>query len=176
MAFTDPEKNVAELHLREGMIVADFGAGMGAHAVAAGKRVGDKGRVYAVEVQKELLQNIKTAARDTKLSNIEVIWGDIETPHGTKIADNVVDAVMLTNVLFQVEDKQKLMAEAMRVLKKGGTVLVVDWTDSFGGLGPHQRDVVPETTARKVLSEAGFVFQRLFQAGDHHYGIIVVKA
>src|SRR3989344_9329532 len=100
MAFTDPEKIVAELHLREGMSVADFGAGTGHHAIEAGKRVGEKGRVYAIEVQKDLLSNIKTAAKEAKLANIEVIWGDIETPHGTKIADNSIDAVAITNVFF----------------------------------------------------------------------------
>lgn len=175
MAFTDPEKNVAELHLRDGMIVADLGAGMGAHAIVAGKKVGDHGRVYAVEVQKDFLQNIKTAARDAKLSNIEVIWGDIEVPHGTKIADGSVDAVIIANVLFQAEDKKGLVAEAMRILKSGGQVMLLDWTDSFGGLGPHPREVVTEQIAKRILGEGGFAFSRSFPAGDHHYGLIAAK-
>lgn len=175
MAFTDPEKNISELHLRDGMIVADFGAGMGAHAIAAGKKVGDHGRVYAVEVQKDFLQNIKTAARDAKLSNIEVIWGDIEIPHGTKIKDGSVDAVIIANVLFQAEDKKGLATEARRVLKSGGQMMLLDWTDSFGGLGPHPREVVIEKDAKRILGDAGFAVERTFPAGDHHYGIIATK-
>lgn len=175
MAFTDPLKNVAELHLREGMSVADFGAGVGHHAVEAGKRVGDQGRVYAIEVQKDLLQNIKTAAKEAKLTNIEVLWGDIETVHGTKIADNSVDAVMITNVFFQVEDDKTMLAEALRILKKGGKALIVDWTDSFGGLGPHPKDVITEQSAKRLLGEVGFAVERSFPAGDHHYGIIASK-
>ncbi len=175
MAFTDPHANISELHLREGMIVADFGAGVGHHAIEAGKRVGDRGRVYAVEVQKDFLQNIKTAAKEAKLTNIEVIWGDIESLHGTKIAETSVDAVIITNVFFQVEDDKGMLAEAFRILKKGGKILVVDWTDSFGGLGPHPKDVITEQAAKRVLGEVGFVVERTFPAGDHHYGIIATK-
>ena len=175
MAFTDPEKNVAELHLREGMIVADLGAGIGQHAVAAGNRVGEKGRVYAIEVQKDLLQNVKTAAKEAKLANIDVIWGDIEVLHGTKIADNSIDAVIITNVFFQVEDDEGMLAEAFRILKKGGKTLIVDWTDSFGGLGPHPKDVITEENARRMLGETGFAVERSFPAGDHHYGVIAKK-
>ncbi|MEK7134382.1 MAG: methyltransferase domain-containing protein [Patescibacteria group bacterium] len=175
MAFTDPEKNVAELHLREGMAVVDLGAGTGQHAVAAGKRVGEKGRVYAVEVQRELLQNIKTAANEAKLANIDVIWGDIEVLHGTKIADNSADAALMTNVFFQVEDDRGMLAEAYRILKKKGKALIVDWADSFGGLGPHPRDVITEQTAKHMLEETGFIVERRFSAGDHHYGIIAQK-
>jgi len=175
MAFTDPLKNVAELHLREGMIVADFGAGTGEHAIAAAERVGDHGRVYAVEIQKDLLGNIKSAAKKKDLTNIDFLWGDIETLHGTKISDGAVDAVIITNVFFQVEDDQGMMKEAFRILKKGGQVLVVDWTDSFGGLGPQPADVITEAKAKQMLGESGFAVERTFPAGDHHYGVIARK-
>lgn len=175
MAFTDPEKNISELHLREGMIVVDLGAGTGEHAVAAGVRVGERGRVYAVEIQKDLLQNVKSRARDAKLENIEVVWGDIEVSHGTKLADNTADAAIITNVFFQVEDDRGMLTEAFRVLKGGGMALVVDWTDSFGGLGPQPKDVITEAAAKKMLGEIGFTIERTFSAGDHHYGIIAAK-
>ena len=175
MAFTDPSKNIAELHVREGMIAVDFGAGTGEHAIELGKKVGERGRVYAVEVQKNLLQNIKTAARESGLANIDVIWGDIEIPHGVKLADESADVVIMTNTFFLVEDKVQAAREAFRILKPGGRAMVIDWSDSFGGLGPLQDDVVTETTAHKILESVGFVFERRFVAGDHHYGIIVVR-
>ena len=173
--FSDPEKNVAKLFLRDGMKVADFGAGTGAYAVAAGKRVGETGRVYAVDVQKDLLGNVQTAARDAGLDNVEVLWGDVEEPHGSKLADESVDAVILSNILFQVAEKKGVVREAKRVLKPGGKMLVVDWSDSFGGLGPHMDDVVSSDAAKEILRAEGFSFESEFDAGDHHYGIIVKK-
>ena len=60
--FTDPQKNIKELGLTPGMHIADLGAGSGFYVLEAAKRVGDKGRVYAVDVQKDILQKIKNRA------------------------------------------------------------------------------------------------------------------
>lgn len=173
MAFSNPEENVRQFGLYPGQIVADLGAGVGRYSVAAAKAVGETGRVYAVEVQKNFLQNIKNAADAEKLSNIEVIWGDIERYGKTKIRDKMVDAVILANVLFQVEDKQGVVDEIKRILKPGGQVLVVDWQDAYGGVGPAPHLVVPYDAARALFEENGFTFVRNIAAGDHHYGFVV---
>jgi ubiquinone/menaquinone biosynthesis C-methylase UbiE len=97
--FANPEENIGRLHLKEGEKVADFGAGTGAYAIAAGKKVGGGGKVYAVEVQDTLLPRIANAAREAGLSNVKTLWGDIEEVGGTAIPDQSVDAVILSNVL-----------------------------------------------------------------------------
>ncbi|MCR4306552.1 MAG: methyltransferase domain-containing protein [Candidatus Yonathbacteria bacterium] len=176
MDFSDPKKNVEQLHLREGMSVADFGAGSGAYSIAAAQAVGDSGKVYAVEVQKDLLQKLKNEATSGGVHNIEVLWGDIEVPHGTKIKDYAVDAVIISNVLFQAEDKRGVLNEARRILCPGGSMLVVDWVDSFGGLGPHPNEVLTQTAAKKLCNEAGFSYERDIGAGSHHYGMIFKKS
>ena len=173
--LSDPEKNIAQSFLKEGMIVADFGAGTGAYAVAAARRVGESGRVYAIDVQKELLSSVTTAAKKEGLSNIEILWGDIEEPHGTKLADGSVDVVIVSNVLFQSENKMGLLSEAGRVLKKGGKLLLIDWADSFGGLGPHPDHVIKKNDARKMLENARFAYGRDIEAGEHHYGMVFEK-
>lgn len=170
--FSDPEKNIAQFFLKEGMIVADFGAGTGAYAVAAAKRVGERGRVYAIDVQKELLSSVKTATSKEGLSNVEILWGDIEEPHGTKMADGSADATIVSNVLFQSENRSGLLNEAGRVLKKGGALLFVDWADSFGGLGPHPDQVIKKNDARRMMENAGFTYERDIDAGEHHYGMV----
>lgn len=175
MAFSDPKKNIKQFGLYEGQIVADLGAGTGAYSVAAGKEVGESGRVYAVEVQKELLANIKDNARREGVFNIEVIWGDIERSGKTKIRDGIVDAVIVSNVLFQVEDKAGFIDEIKRILKPGGRVLVVDWEDSFNGTGPSQDSVFSYDEARRLFEDNGFSFSKNISAGDHHYGFVVLK-
>jgi len=173
--FSDPEKNIGQLFLREGMSVADLGAGSGAYTFAAAKKVGDKGRVYAVEVQKDMVAKVKNEAVRLGLGNVEALWGDIEELGGSKLAENSVDAVIVANVFFQVEDKNGLLAEAKRVLRPGGKVFFVDWADSFGGLGPHKDEVVTQSEAKKILGDAGLAHEKDFDAGEHHYGMIFTK-
>jgi ubiquinone/menaquinone biosynthesis C-methylase UbiE len=175
MTFSDPQKNIQQFGLIEGMKVADLGAGSAAYTIAAARQVGTSGRVYAVEVQKELLSNIKNSATKQGLSNVEVIWGDIESLGGTKIKDHSIDAVIISNVLFQTENKQGIIEEAKRILKPQGRALVVDWKESFGGMGPHPDYIVSEQSARKIFEEGGFSLDRSIPAGDHHYGFIAIK-
>jgi len=175
MAFSDPQKNIEQLELREGMVVADFGAGSGAYTIAAAKSVGDSGHVYAVDVQKELLSGIKNLAAKEGVFNIEVIWGDIERIGKTKIKDGIIDVVIISNILFQVEDKIGLLNEAMRILKKTGIVLVVDWVDSFGGLGPDRDQIISHSEAKKLFEENNFSFIKNISAGDHHWGFVMEK-
>jgi ubiquinone/menaquinone biosynthesis C-methylase UbiE len=174
--FANPESNVAALGLHEGMVVADLGSGTGAYTLLLAERVGETGHVYAVEVQKEFLSNIKNDAARRGLKNIEVIWGDIERKGGTKIKDSIADVVVVSNVLFQAEDKKGLIQEAKRILKQGGRILLVDWTSSFKGMGPTQEMIVDAATARHLFESEGFALTKEIPAGDHHYGFIMVKS
>ena len=173
--FTNPEKNVTELGVHDGMLVADLGAGTGAYIEPLARRVGEAGRVYAVEVQKEFLTNIKDLATRYGLKNVEVIWGDIEVLGGTKIKDASIDAVILSNTLFLAEDKTGLAREIKRILKPGGKILIVDWKESFNSLGPTQDAVVSQSTAQGIFEHEGFSLAKTFDAGEHHYGFVMVK-
>jgi ubiquinone/menaquinone biosynthesis C-methylase UbiE len=176
MDFADPEHNIEQLGLTPGMKVADLGAGSGYYALAAAKRVESEGHVYAVEIQKDLLTRIKNVARKERLHNIDVFWGDIEELHGTKLSDASVDAVILSNILFQVENKTGTLQEAKRILKGGGKLLIVDWADSFNNLGPEPNAVISLDQARLLGEKEGFHFERTIQAGAHHYGLIMKKS
>ncbi len=175
MAFADPDGNVAQLGKIKGLSVADFGAGVGAYTIACAKKVGDSGRVYAIEVQKSLLPKIKNTAANMGLSNVEVLWGDVERLEATKLADGSVDIVIAANVFFQVEDKTSFIAEVKRVLKPKGRVLFVDWKDSYGGLGPAPDSVVLPDEARSYFENDGFEFLSTIETGDHHYGFVMNK-
>jgi len=174
MSFLDPKKNIEQLILAENMKVADLGSGSGFYSIEAAKIV-KKGIVYAIDVQKDLLESLKKTAERENLTNIEIIWGNIEKIGGTKLADYSIDIVFLSNILFQIEDKKSLLAETKRILKPNGRVLVVDWEESFGGLGPEPESVFPKEKAKSLLKENGFILQKEFSAGDNHYGFIFKK-
>ncbi|TSC67503.1 MAG: methylase involved in ubiquinone/menaquinone biosynthesi [Parcubacteria group bacterium Gr01-1014_73] len=173
--FSDPEKNLEQFDLQKGMRVADFGAGSGFYAFAAARLVGDKGKVFAVDIQKDLLTRLKKEAAAKKLLNIEIVWGDLEKAGGAKLKDNSVDRLIISNLLFQIGGKENLAKEATRVLKPNGKVLAIDWTDSFGGLGPPDKDIFGKAAARALFENAGFVLERTIDTGVHHYGLVFVK-
>lgn len=170
--FSNPEQNVLQLGLREGMRVADFGTGTGAYSIAASSRVGHTGCVYAIEVQKGLLKRLEKEIKECGLSNIDCIWGDIEKLHGTKIADHSMDVVIIANVLFQAEDKLGVIDEASRILKKGGKILFIDWLSSFSGMGPSESHVVDPKMAINLFTKRGFKLLEKINTSPHHYGII----
>lgn len=173
--FSDPQKIVDQLGLLPGQKAADLGAGSGFYTFAAARAVGPSGAVYAVDVQQELLDKIKNEARRQNLESVQTIWGDAEQQGGTKLVDGSVDVVMAANVLFQAESREGLMGEAARIAKRGATVAIVDWTESFGGLGPQPEYVVGAEDARRLAAAAGLREVREIQAGAHHYGILFTK-
>jgi ubiquinone/menaquinone biosynthesis C-methylase UbiE len=173
--FSDPKSNLTQFALTPGMLVADLGVGAGYHALEAAKAVLPEGRVFGVDVQKELVENLKKSAEREGLDNLEVIWGDIEKVGGTKIKDSIIDACLVTSVLFQLEDKESFAEEVSRILKPGGQVLVIDWMDSFAGLGPHKDHIFTQNQAENLFISAGFDVEKRIDAGDHHYGFIAKK-
>lgn len=172
--FANPKINVAQLGLRDGMRVADFGAGTGMYSKEASEKVGQTGKVYAVEVQKDMVKKLESDLKGWGISNVDCIWGDIEKVGGTKIADASMDAVIISNVLFQVSDKLGLIDEAKRILKRGGKLLLIDWQESFGGMGPAPTHVVIERSATELFIKRGFKMLEHISASSHHYGIIFI--
>jgi ubiquinone/menaquinone biosynthesis C-methylase UbiE len=166
---------VLQLGLRDGMMIADLGAGSGHYSLAAAAAIGSEGRVYAVDVQEDVLRHLKSSAERAGRRNIETVWGNFEKPGGTRLKDASMDAAILSNVLFQVEHHQGAFAELSRILRPGGKLLVIDWSGSYGGIGPQPGHIVSEHTAEELFIGAGFHKVKSFRAGAHHYGIIFSK-
>ena len=113
------------------MTVADFGSGSGHYVLAAAKKMNNSGVVYAIDIQKNLLETIKSEAAKQHLSNVDIIWADIESREGTKLASGTLDFAIASNILFQIGDKEILVKEIKRTLKNGGRAAVIDLSASF---------------------------------------------
>lgn len=158
------------------MTVADFGSGSGHYVLETARRIGNTGTVYAVDIQKNLLEKIKTEAGKNNLTNVEIVWADLEGPEGSRLASGAVDFLVISNILFQLRDKIGLAREASRVLKSGGRAAVIDWSESgTGGLGPAPSAVVAQKEAERIFTQEGFTEEREFPAGSNHYGLIFRK-
>ncbi len=172
--FSDPKKNIEQCGVQVGMSIADLGAGSGFHSIEAGKALMATGRVYAIDVHEDMLVRLKNNATRSGLYNVEVILGDIEREKGTKLKDATVDLVLACNVLFQIHKKKEVISEIQRILKPNGRVLVVDWSDSFGGIGPDKQHLFPKEACLKLF-EGPFHLDREVEAGSHHYGLLFKK-
>lgn len=175
MAFANPKRNIEQFALAPGMEVADFGAGAGYLAVEAAEAVGGEGQVYVIDIQQELLTKATHYAKEHHLDRLIFIHGDLETEGGSTLPDSSIDAVIVSNLLFQVEHKDVVIREAHRILKNGGRMLVVDWRDSFGGMGPQPEHILSETDAKELIEHAGFAYDSNIDAGAYHYGLIFKK-
>ncbi|MCA9361812.1 methyltransferase domain-containing protein, partial [Candidatus Kaiserbacteria bacterium] len=137
--------------------------------------VGASGRVYACEIQRGLVEKLGDIARQQGLSNVHPLWCDLEEPNGIKIGTGELDAAILVNTLFMMENKDAAIEEMSRTIRSGGKFFVVDWTESFAGMGPDGAHVIYAQQATDLMESHGFVFERDFPAGDHHYGLAFRK-
>jgi SAM-dependent methyltransferase len=173
--FMDPLQTLAACNIQATNTVADFGAGSGFVARAAASMV-PQGQVFAVEINKEIVTRLTRDAVDHKLSNLHVLWGDIEATEGSKLALESVDFVVCFNVLFLLADKAAALKEAFRILKPNGRIIVADWTESFGGLGPRPHHIFNKDMAESMLTSIGFKkISDAVPAGQHHYAILFGK-
>jgi ubiquinone/menaquinone biosynthesis C-methylase UbiE len=173
--FSDPKHNIEQFGLADSMIVADLGAGSGFYTLEVAKAVAPTGKVYAIDVQRDLLERIKKEANASHIRNVDIIAGDLEKLGGSKLRESSCNAAIASNILFMIEDKKAFLTEVKRILKPKGRLLLVDWSGSFGHMGPHPDHVVYKDDAMKLAISLGFVFDKEIHAGAHHYGIIFRK-
>lgn len=173
--FLEPERIVRYFGLDRGDYAADFGAGHGYFTIPMARAVGGEGRVYALDIQKAALDIIRSKAKLEHLLNIDLIWTDLDMPRGSKLKDKFLDFVLVSNILFQMERKDRLLEETFRVLREKGTLAVVEWDETSTPLGPALGLRAKKADAMRLAKDAGFQLDREFEAGSHHYGLLFRK-
>ncbi len=173
--FMNPTQILAACNLQTSDSVADFGAGSGFLTRAAAVFV-PKGSVFAIEIHREIVTRLARDMEEAHLTNVHPLWGDIELPGGTRLDNESVNFVIISNVLFHLDDKIVCVKEAFRILKPGGRLLLVDWSESFGGIGPAPQAVVTKQMAEELCARAGFTkLSDALPGGDHHYALLFKK-
>ena len=118
-----PDLLLAGLELRPGDRVADVGCGTGYFSWRMAKAVGDSGRVYGVEIQQEMLDEL---ARNMKARKVNNVIGVLGTPDDPKLPEPV-DLVIMVDVYHEVSHPAEMMAAICRSLKPGGRVVLVEY-------------------------------------------------
>jgi ubiquinone/menaquinone biosynthesis C-methylase UbiE len=170
--FLDPVKTINRLRVKSNMVAADFGCGAGGWVIPLSRKLED-GLVYAVDIQDEPISVLRSKIEKEEIANIRIIIADLERERGSGIPDRSCDLVLMTNILFQSDDKKALFKEAKRVLNKEAKLLVVDWLPDTS-VGPLEKRVSP-SEIEKVAEEFDFELSDEFQAGNYHYGLVFKK-
>lgn len=173
--FIDPTQIIDSLDIEPGMKIADFGSGAGFYALALARKVGEGGKVYAIDVQKNMLEMVRSKSRLNHLLNIEAIWADLEKVGSTRLKEDSVDFVLISSVLFQVENKKNVLEESRRILKPNGKVAAVEWEKDALRAGPSAEHRLSSEETRKLFLENGFKLDKEVYAGEYHYGLVFRK-
>jgi SAM-dependent methyltransferase len=124
----EEEESPALLHkalrLKPGDVVADVGAGSGYHTFRLSKVVGDKGKVYAVDIQQEMLDLINKKAKRTKRTNIETVMGEETNP---KLPPDSCDLILLVDVYHEFSHPYEMTQAMVKALKPGGRLAFVEF-------------------------------------------------
>ena len=138
------------------------------------EKVGKNGAVYAIDVLNESLEVIAAKARDRQLFNIKTIRANLEKPNGSTLPDSSCDWVIVSNILFQSDQQEQIIAEALRVIKPPGKICVVDWhpeklivKTGHYPLDPAKVKDIAKQLKAKIKSE--------FEPDTYHYALIIEK-
>ncbi len=144
----ESERIATLLGLEPGMTVADVGAGDGDYAIAMARRVGPTGRVYATEVSRSRLEDIRRAAARANLANVTVVEAGDEA---TGLPEGCCDAVYLRHVYHHLAEPVAILAGLKAALKPGGTLVIIDFEPWRGSSAP---DGVPRTRSGHGIDRA----------------------
>jgi ubiquinone/menaquinone biosynthesis C-methylase UbiE len=167
--FLNPEKVLKKLNLKEDMIAADFGCGSGGWALPLAKIL-KKGKVFAIDLLEEPLSALRGKMKFEGISNIEIKKADVEK--SSLLVSESCDLVLMTNLLFEVENIKSVLEEGKRVLKKGGKILIVDWKKEVP-FGPEEK-VSPEKV-KEVCLNLGLTLENEFEEGLYHWVLVFKK-
>ena len=152
--------------------IADFGCGYGTFTLPVAQVV--KGKVYALDIEPEMIEETKRKAEEGKLGNVEVILRDFISK-GSGLEKESVDYVMLFNILH-TDKPERLLREAYRILRDGGKLGIIHWNyDSTTPRGPPMEIRPKPEQCIKWARNSGFNHPLKYDLKPYHYGIVLTK-
>ena len=168
------EEVIAKLDLRPGEVVADLGAGSGIFSLPLAKAVGGTGKVYAVDIDRALIEHIDAKAKRLQIANVRPVLGQFADP-ALPAAD--VDVAFMHDVLHHVADRVAYLKNAVRYLRPRGRFAIVE-PDAH--TGPHSNDPKLQITKEQLakwMADVGFVQSNEFKLfADKWYVVYVRKS
>jgi predicted methyltransferase len=119
-----PDEVIRTMGLEDGDVVADIGCGSGYFARRMARAVAPRGRVYAVDIQSEMLRLLRDRAEAEGLTNVELVLGDNDDP---KLPAGSLDWILLVDVYHEFQQPRAMLARMGEALKPDGKVALLEY-------------------------------------------------
>jgi predicted methyltransferase len=153
-----PQAALDALGVQPGMVVADVGAGTGYFAFRIAQRVGPTGKVYANDVQPEMLDRIRAKSRRENLSNVETVLGSEADP---RLPAGAMDLILLVDVYHEFSQPQAMLQKLRAALKPDGRLVLLEYRkeDPTIPIRPDHKMSIAEV--RTEVEAEGFKLDRV---------------
>jgi SAM-dependent methyltransferase len=167
-----PDQALDALGLKPGMTVADIGAGTGYMSLRMAKRVGPSGKVYANDLQPEMLRMLRENAALAKLGNVETVLGSEADP---KLPKGQMDLVLLVDVYHEFSQPQQMLRKIRESLKPDGRLVLLEYRkeDPKIPIRPEHKMSVAEVKAE--LEPEGFVLGPVIETLPRQHILILTR-
>ncbi|MGE0455892.1 MAG: class I SAM-dependent methyltransferase [Vicinamibacteria bacterium] len=156
-AYQRPDEVVAALALRPGDVVADIGSGSGYFALRLARAVGEQGRVYAVDIDPDLIKHLNRRIRDAGLRNLHTV---LVPPDDPLLPDASIDLFFICDTWHHIPEQPRYLAGLKRMLKPGGRVAMVDFHKRALPVGPPLSLKISREELIAQMRRNGFVLAK----------------
>jgi len=153
-----PSKAIAALQLRPGQVVADIGAGSGYYTMLLSAAVGARGRVYATDIQPEMLALIKKKLEQHPVTNVELVLG---TATESRLPDGSLDLALMVDVYHELAQPQLFLESLNRAIKPDGRLVLIEFRKESAWVPIREEHKMSVREARVELEAEGYRFDRV---------------
>jgi arsenite methyltransferase len=149
-AYQKPHEVLTALAIKPGEVIADIGAGSGYFTFRLAHHVGDKGKVYAVDISPDMIRHLNRRIRELKAMNVTSILADADDP---LLADGSIDRFFFSDSWHHIENQTKYLSLIKKMLKPGGEIIMIDFHKKELPVGPPmQMKIAREDLIRQMES------------------------
>jgi SAM-dependent methyltransferase/C-terminal processing protease CtpA/Prc len=157
-AEEDPDRALDLIGIAPGLVVADVGAGSGYMTVRLARRVGPTGKVYANDLQPEMLRVLREKLRTERVSNVEPIQG---AEDDARLPEGAIDLAIMVDVYHEMGRPQAMLQSLRRSLKPNGRLVLLEYRKEDPKVPIRLEHKMSVAEARTEITAEGFVFERV---------------
>jgi SAM-dependent methyltransferase len=169
----NPDLALDALGLRPGMVVADIGAGTGYMSLRLAKRVGPSGKVYANDLQPDMLRLLRENAVRARIANIVTVLGEEADP---KLPQGQIDLVLLVDVYHEFSEPQKMLRKIRETLKPDGRLVLLEYRKEDPSIPIRPEHKMSVAEVRTELEAEGFHLGPVIETLPRQHILILTKA